>query len=392
MNTITNTIQRGVLGLLTISLLFIGSAMPVDAQTECTFTRTLKEGIEGEDVRCLQKFLNNSGYTIAASGAGSPGKETDEFKTLTKEAVLRWQEANGLMVDGYFGPLSQAKYKAKIKGETTTPGIDTDLIKDYVDSVIKTPTVTTSQAEEDAIVAMKAALKVLKDVENAISEADKNDQNTSAAEANFINAAKDMFDAMRYYFDGNYAKAEFEAEDGQENALTAFEETGREDLENAKQALDDIQDMFDDAEDDIDEAKDDGADVESAEQFLDEADEYIDLAEDAYDDGEYDDALDYIDDAEDKIEDALETIDENEEQEEAQEEIEDAQDELEDAEDEVEEADGDGEDVDDAEELLEEAEELIDEAEDAYDDGDYDDAKELAEEAKELIEEALDEL
>jgi len=384
MNFTIKTITKGVLGLLITTLLFVGVTAPVEAATECTFNRTLKLGVEGEDVRCLQKFLNTSGYTISLSGAGSVGKETDEFRTFTNDAVMRWQEAHGLIADGIFGPSSQAKYKTKVSGSTTVPVV----------TKLTTPTaiVMIANEEKSAIQAMKKALDALADVEIAIDDADDDGQNTSEAEEDFLKASKDMFDAMRYFLAGNFAKAQFEAEDAIENADEAFEETGGEEKEDARKALDDISDMYDDAEDDIDDADDDGIDVDGAENYLRQADEYIELAEDAYDDGDYDDALDYIDDAENRIEDALDEIDEDKEKDEAEDEIDEAKDDLRDAQDEVEEADDDGDDVDDAEDLLDEAEDLIDDAEDEYDDEDYDRAIKLAKEAQELIDDALDEL
>ena len=41
------------------------------AYVQCTFTRNLTVGVVGEDVRCLQRFLNDGGFsTVFASGAG----------------------------------------------------------------------------------------------------------------------------------------------------------------------------------------------------------------------------------------------------------------------------------------------------------------------------------
>ncbi|MBP7770849.1 MAG: peptidoglycan-binding protein, partial [Candidatus Pacebacteria bacterium] len=62
----------------------------------CDFTRNLEKGDEGQDVLCLQKFLNShAGYTIAATGAGSPGQETTQFGDKTVQALIKWQKANG---------------------------------------------------------------------------------------------------------------------------------------------------------------------------------------------------------------------------------------------------------------------------------------------------------
>lgn len=51
-------------------------------------------GDKGEDVRQLQKYLNSHGFVITKTGAGSPGKETTLFGTLTKAALIRYQEAH----------------------------------------------------------------------------------------------------------------------------------------------------------------------------------------------------------------------------------------------------------------------------------------------------------
>lgn len=73
------------------------------------FDRDLRKGSQGEDVRQLQRFLNSRGFTVAESGPGSPGSESDYFGELTRLAVARWQEASGISpAEGYFGPLSRA--------------------------------------------------------------------------------------------------------------------------------------------------------------------------------------------------------------------------------------------------------------------------------------------
>lgn len=73
-------------------------------------TRDLETGATGEDVRMLQKYLNSIGFTVAASGAGSPGNETAKFGALTRAAVVKFQKAHSITpAVGYYGPITRAK-------------------------------------------------------------------------------------------------------------------------------------------------------------------------------------------------------------------------------------------------------------------------------------------
>lgn len=76
-----------------------------------TWTRSLKQGSKGADVKSLQQFLNMCADTqVSMSGAGSPGYETTTFGPATKAAVIKWQAARGVSpASGLFGPLSRAK-------------------------------------------------------------------------------------------------------------------------------------------------------------------------------------------------------------------------------------------------------------------------------------------
>lgn len=81
----------------------------------CEITRSLTIGSSGEDVRCLQRYLNWAGFSVSTSGIGSLGNESTYFGSLTANAVTRWQNANASQIlvpagivtgTGYFGPLS----------------------------------------------------------------------------------------------------------------------------------------------------------------------------------------------------------------------------------------------------------------------------------------------
>lgn len=93
--------------------------------TACSFTKDLTLGSTGEDVRCLQQYLNGAGFQVSASGAGSPGNESAYFGALSKAALAKWQAANGVTPSvGYFGPISRAKYTslAGTPGQPQQPG------------------------------------------------------------------------------------------------------------------------------------------------------------------------------------------------------------------------------------------------------------------------------
>ena len=92
-----------------------GGAIQNSPTPMATFSRSLKSGTNGEDVRNLQKFLNAHGFTVSNTGAGSPGHETSTFAYKTKQAVIRFQEANAARIlapnglshgTGIFGPSS----------------------------------------------------------------------------------------------------------------------------------------------------------------------------------------------------------------------------------------------------------------------------------------------
>ncbi|MDO8579627.1 MAG: peptidoglycan-binding domain-containing protein, partial [bacterium] len=63
----------------------------VTGGTSVKYTRALKVGSTGDDVKQLQQFLNTNGFTVAPSGAGSPGNETTYMGKLTVEAIKKFQ-------------------------------------------------------------------------------------------------------------------------------------------------------------------------------------------------------------------------------------------------------------------------------------------------------------
>lgn len=67
------------------------------------FSRNLKLSMIGNDVKELQKFLNNQGFIVAEKGAGSLGNETNYFGLYTKRALIKFQEK---FAENILNPLS----------------------------------------------------------------------------------------------------------------------------------------------------------------------------------------------------------------------------------------------------------------------------------------------
>ena len=76
------------------------------------FANNMGIGTVSSDVSVLQRVLNALGFTVAASGAGSPGNETTYFGVATKNALKRYQQAVTISATGYLGPLTRASLNA----------------------------------------------------------------------------------------------------------------------------------------------------------------------------------------------------------------------------------------------------------------------------------------
>jgi peptidoglycan hydrolase-like protein with peptidoglycan-binding domain len=96
---------------------FLTSLTTTSSSTQL-FTRVLRRGDEGEDVRLLQTLLNKYSFTLAPSGNGSPSQETTFFGPRTERALTKFQEfyasdiltpINKVKGSGVFGLLSRLK-------------------------------------------------------------------------------------------------------------------------------------------------------------------------------------------------------------------------------------------------------------------------------------------
>jgi len=95
-----------------VSLLIVGQTVGVFADT---YYGVLKFGSRGTGVVQLQKALNAKGYSVGAVD-GIYGKKTEN-------AVIRFQQANKLLIDGIAGRQTQSKLFGSTASTTAARGI-----------------------------------------------------------------------------------------------------------------------------------------------------------------------------------------------------------------------------------------------------------------------------
>lgn len=120
------------------------------------FVRTLKKGYQGEDVRAMQEMLNRIGYNC--------GTADGIFGTKTLEAVRRFQENNGLSVDGIAGPETLTLLAARAADPTTPELPDDGEAPNVYDGYVL-------MDYETAITVRKQLKNALEIIENAIGDA-----------------------------------------------------------------------------------------------------------------------------------------------------------------------------------------------------------------------------
>ncbi|MFA5072178.1 MAG: peptidoglycan-binding domain-containing protein [Candidatus Pacearchaeota archaeon] len=104
---------------IVFSVIVLGLVFAINAEAAVPqITRDLTLGSTGDDVKSLQQYLNDNGYSVAPSGVGSKGNETFYFGNATQAALKKFQTANGITETG-FGTKTRALL-AILSGTSTT--------------------------------------------------------------------------------------------------------------------------------------------------------------------------------------------------------------------------------------------------------------------------------
>lgn len=330
--TVSVVSRVGFVSVVAVLMTFV--PFIASAENQCGFSRTLDQGVTGEDVRCLQAFLNESGFTVSADGPGSPGNETSRFGIMTEAAVTRWQEAKGIEgANGVFGPASQAAYLLDRAMALEAVLADQDSFALAAPQPLATLPVAQVAGVSDMSVEARfvAAVEIIEEADDEVAHRIITDQSYKN-ELRDLNKAKRVFmTAALAYFTGDTAGAVVELneatdyaqrvvddaspardEDEDEDEKDEDEDEDKDDEDFDKKELrDDIEDEWDDYSkvsqdykdlDDDDDIRDDVKDL------LKDASKYLTDAEDAYDDKDYQDIESLLKKADNEIDEALDLM------------------------------------------------------------------------------------
>jgi peptidoglycan hydrolase-like protein with peptidoglycan-binding domain len=100
------------------SALSAGGSMPTATAVPET---NLQSGTNNENVKKVQEILKSLGYL------GQDTQTTNYFGPKTKEAILKFQQANNLPVTGFFGPATRQALKNRIAQNAPISSAVTDI-------------------------------------------------------------------------------------------------------------------------------------------------------------------------------------------------------------------------------------------------------------------------
>ena len=404
-------------GLLIVGGLVISTPNVSAATPGCTFNRDLQMGVVGDDVKCLQKYLNDNGFTIATTGAGAKGKETGEFKALTEAALVRWQKANKLSpASGYFGPRSQQVFKTLQSGgatvkptvsTTTASGVDTSEeallkkiaeIKGQLSGTVVTkntetkPVPVTTTVPSNVGKKLKEIISKLKDAEGEVADNDDADDYDNAVDS-LSDARSDFYKAVLAYIGGDSVLVTDTIKDIENSIADALDAVGASsEASDAKDAISAVRKKIKKTEATVDQADTDGKATTKSDALIKKAKTAVDEAGTALSDEEYDDVNDLVDDAESYLDDAIAAIGKKNSSGGAEQDLKEARSDYSDVLSDVKLALKDGDTVGDAESMLSKAKSKLNKAQTAIDDSDDDAATDYIAAAVVLIKNAQKEL
>lgn len=141
---------KKLVGIPTIMILLVSVTSEAELLTrsESLFlARNLRLGNRGEDVRELQKFLNQSGYTVSTIGPGSPGQETTYFGKKTQRALVQYQIGNEIApAIGHLGPITREHIKRGLPKEKM---FICGFLADFVHGIPKCPSCSAEMKQDD---------------------------------------------------------------------------------------------------------------------------------------------------------------------------------------------------------------------------------------------------
>ena len=109
----------------------------------------LSQGARGEEVRRLQQALIDAGYGVGATGADGI------FGANTASAVRRYQQDNGLTVDGIAGAKTQGKLYGTAAGGGTVAGVSAETQAGLSRQYKPSAAATAAQKENEAVMAAR---------------------------------------------------------------------------------------------------------------------------------------------------------------------------------------------------------------------------------------------